>query len=403
MKKSSLNGILVVFSLFWVSCENKTKDHSHHHDRQGMTTDNFVNQTTSIDSGLYEVIASVNQIVISNQQTVRPIIRENKDLISADGYIASDERRNNNVAARFGGRIEKLYVKYNYKYVRKGEKIVELYSPEVNTIMGEFIHHLENISDKDLIQKTKEKLLLLSLTEEQIQIIEKTAEPLETISIYSPYEGYVFFNNGERKMNPEINLSQTKGMDMSTAPGNKSLMTGTVDQIKEGSYVSKGRVLFVINDLKEVWAMAAFASKDGSKLQHGSKAKVKSELIGFPVNAAISFIEPFYQSGQKFIQARIYLNNNRQQFKVGSLISVEISEELKALSIPGSAVLDLGWRKIVWVIKGITKGGNKFFEARSIATGSEAGEYVQVISGITEKDEIAKDAGFMIDSESLIK
>ena len=118
-----------------------------------MSTKNY--DTTVIESYLFEVTNPVNEVVISNQETIRPLMKELGNDISAEGYISFDERRNNKISARFGGRIEKLYVKYNYQYVKKGQKIMELYSPEINTIEEEYIHHITTLSDKNLIQKTK--------------------------------------------------------------------------------------------------------------------------------------------------------------------------------------------------------------------------------------------------------
>jgi Cu(I)/Ag(I) efflux system membrane fusion protein len=393
--------------LLAIGCENKSSDKTANtmSKMEGMSMKEMKHDTTTIDSALYEVADPTNKVVISDQETIKPTMKEAGTSISADGYIAFDERRNNKVSARFGGRIENLYVKYNYKYVKRGEKIMELYSPEVNTIEEEYLHHLKNISDQNLIQKTKEKLLLLGLSDIEINAIEKAGKPIETISIYSSYEGYIIFNTGKPQMKPEIKTSsQTNDMGMGgNAENNGSSSNELSGQIKEGSYVSKGQALFMVNDFKEVWTIAGFDSKSESRVRLNMPVKIKSELIDTAISAAINFIEPLYNEGQKFTQARIYIKNENGQYKINSLVTVEFSPDQKLMSLPNSAILDLGKRKIVWIKKGTTKEGRKIFEARTVTTENEMNGYTPIISGITDKNEVAKDAGYLIDNGSLIQ
>lgn len=403
MMKQYIITLLVL--LIVTSCENKTNDHSKHNmdDMRGMDTSTMHQDTTSIESYLDEVINPVNEVVISNQETIKPIKIEFGNTIFNDGYISFDERRNNKISARFGGRIEKLRVKYNYQYVKKGEKIMELFSPEIITMEEEYIHHLMTFSDKNLIQKTKEKLILLGLSESEITAIEKTGKPLEAISIYSPYEGYVLFDTGEKEFNASKKEMQN-GMNMGVISNkNKSSIQATPSQIKEGSYVTEGQLLFSVNDFKEVWAIIAFNTKDEARLKINSQVNIVSELTNEPVNGIINFIEPIYNEGQKFTQARIYLKNDNQQYKINSLVTMQISEEGNVLSIPTGSVLDLGKSKMVWIKSGETKEGSKVFKPRKVIVGNDRNGFTEIISGITEKDEIAKGAGYLIDSESLIK
>lgn len=388
--------LLILLSAF--SCKEKPAGHSSHNmaGTEG-TGHEEMNLDTAIESFLYDVINSVNEVVISNQATVKLMVRELKDTLSAGGYIAFDERRSNKVSARFGGRVEKLYVRYNYQYVKKGEKIMGLYSPAINTIQEEYVHHLATLSDKALLQKTKDRLLLLGLAENEISEIEKRRKPVETISVYSPYEGFVIFDVNEKNRGLTISEMQN-GMNM----GMVSVQNGVGDQVpasslREGSYVNRGQTLFVVNDFKEVWGIAAFPPEEVPMIQPGAPVTITSELTDEPVKASVNFIEPIFKEKQKFMQARIYIKNESLDYKIHSLISVHVETAKKLRGIPISAVLDLGKRKIVWV-----KTGNEKFQVRTIVSGNELKGYTEIVSGITERDEIAEDAGFMIDSESLI-
>src|SRR5574338_1626782 len=129
---------------------------------------------------LLNVLAPANKIVLSNAETIHPELKEITNTIHASGYIAFDERRNNKVSVRTSGRIEKLYVKLNYQYVHKGDKVLELYSPELNAISEEYLHHLKTSSDSNLIDATRQKMKLLGVAEKQISEIEKSKKPIST-------------------------------------------------------------------------------------------------------------------------------------------------------------------------------------------------------------------------------
>ena len=280
---------IIVMVLLLAGCKGKGKMANDMEPMNDMKMD-----SVTIDSALFEVVNPVNQIVISDQETVRPGIRKNESGSSADGYIVIDERRNNKVSARFGGRVEKLYMKYNYKYVNKGEKIMELYSPEINTIEEEYIHHLKRVSDSHLIQKTREKLQLLGISNEQIEFIEKTRQPLESITLYCPYEGYIILNTAKPEIKTQSKtLSSNNAMGMGAGPGSSASANETSGELKEGSYLLKGQTLFIINDFKEVWAIVPLDPKSEANI-HLYAAVI---LTSAPANAPFKAIINFYWHG----------------------------------------------------------------------------------------------------------
>ncbi|GAB3833958.1 hypothetical protein GCM10028895_53590 [Pontibacter rugosus] len=135
-----------------------------------------------------------NQTVISRQAVVQAGDSSMRYSFSGNGYVDFDQRRSRKIAVRVGGRIERLYIKYNYQYVRKGEKLMELYSPELNTFVEEFLFVSRQSKDPVLLDKARQKLRLLGLTEAQINQFTRSGRAPFTISVYSPYEGYVLFS-----------------------------------------------------------------------------------------------------------------------------------------------------------------------------------------------------------------
>ncbi|HKR07119.1 MAG TPA: efflux RND transporter periplasmic adaptor subunit [Bacteroidia bacterium] len=414
MEKTILHIIILLF--FIVSCNNKKEESHETHAMQsheGMKMDDMSgmkHEQKNSDTTLRNVLEPANKTVLSNAETIHPTIKNITQTIHASGYIAFDDRKNNKVAVRTGGRIEKLYLKLNYQYVHKGDKVLELYSPELNTYEEEYLHHLKTKSDTNLLDATKQKLKLLGLSEKQISEIETTGQTLKSITVYSPYNGFIFYDFQQQQSSSSQNPSSASpgmnGMNGGTnaqqsTPASQMQSTG---RISEGDYVSKGQTLFVLNDCKEVYAIVAFDANEGAEIKTNLPVKIKSQLLpDDSIMASLNFIEPAFKEGQKFIQARVYLKNESQELKINSIVSAELESTGKYLVIPSSSLLSLGNRKFVWLKKENAQKENKMLQATEVTVGNEADGYTQIISGITEQDEIAKDAGYLLDSESLIK
>lgn len=354
------------------------------------------------------LVMPVNYRVVSSQKSVKPVQKTAVDEIKAQGYISIDERRNNKVSARISGRIEKLFINYNFQYVKKGEKIMEIYSPELNTVQEELLFLMKGNNTIDLANKAELKLLLLGMTPNQISDIKKAGSIFSRIDIYSPQNGYVFFkpSSGISIMNNSSKGSAESKMNGMRDVGNNSNKEGSgTGQIREGNYVNIGDVLFWVNDLDIVLAMTAIDNSHQQEVKAGANVTLVSELYkNDTIHATINFIEPIYQQNQKFIMTRIYLKNPRQKLKINSFIEATIYPEAATSNmVPYGSILFLGKRKIVWVLKEKTTGGNKVYEARDVLIGRIYNGMVEIKKGLNVNEEIAMNAGYLIDRESLIE
>ena len=419
MKKIFLHSIFIL--LFIVGCNsNKNKESDEINtmsDMPGMKAparpsggDDMAgmnHQQKNSDTALQNVLAPANKTVLSNAETIHPIVKNITQTVYASGFIAFDERRNNKVAVRTGGRIEKLYVKLNFQYIHKGDKVLQLYSPELNTYQEEYLHHLKTKSDTNLLEATKQKLELLGLSEKQISEIETSGQTLKSITVYSPYDGFIFYDFQQQKNSSSQNASSASsgmnGMSNTQQAITANTMQST-ERISEGDYVTKGQTLFVLNDCEEVYAIVAFDANEGAEIKANLPVKIKSQLLpDDSINASINFMEPAFKEGQKFIQARVYLKNKTLKLKINSIVNAELESKGNYLVVPSSSILSLGNRKFVWLKIENAQKENKMLQATEVTVGNETDGYTQIISGITEQDEIAKDAGYLLDSESLIK
>lgn len=176
------------------------------------------------------------------------------------------------------------------------------------------------------------------------------------------------------------------------------------NSIREGMYVAKDQTLFWINDFKEVWGIAAFTKENEKYLRNGLPVTVTSELMPEKTfQTSIQFMEQIYQGGQKFSQARVYLPNTSGILKQNSLITVSSSIPVRSLMVPVSSVYYLGKIAIVWVRTGVTKEGSNIFQSRVVRIGHRDGKMVQILEGLNTGEFIAKDAGYLADSETIIK
>ena len=152
----ALLSILLVWTLMALlsACGGGKNDRpSNMENMEGMKDNNLAPFDSALNLSTY--VLPSNSQVISAQKTVMAMPASNVNVIKALGYIVPDERLNNKVAVRFSGRIEKLYIRYNLQYVKKGEKILDLYSPDLNTDQEELLFLLKDNSEPALAEKAR--------------------------------------------------------------------------------------------------------------------------------------------------------------------------------------------------------------------------------------------------------
>jgi membrane fusion protein, copper/silver efflux system len=308
--------------------------------------------------------------------------------VDALGTIAYDTRLANTISARFSGRIEKLYVKYRYQHVMKGQRIMDIYSPELLTTEQELLFLLKNDSNNlPLINAAKQKLLLLGISEGQLQQVINTGKPSLTIAMYSNYSGHI--HEAGNTM-PGVNNNEQK-MDISRVTEELP--------VKEGMYLEKGQVIFQVFNVDKSWALLSIFPEYQSLVKPGDAVRVIPETV--PVNnfrAKIDFIEPFYRKENKTLTARVYFDNSKLEIPIGSQVRATIFSRTKETDwLPKDAVLSLGMDKVVFIKDG---GG---FKVHKVETGLVYENKIQVLSGLAVTDSVAANAQFLTDSESFIK
>lgn len=341
----------------------------------------------ALSKDLRYLLKPVNSTVVADIRTITPFKKEMKVQTEASGIITYDTRRSHSIPLRFGGRVERLYVHYNFQPVRKGQKILEIYSPEIVTAQNELLFLLESDPDNHvLIGASRQKLRLLGLTAAQLNRLTETGEAAYSLAIYSPYSGYIY-EESARSATPE-----PAGMS-NTEPGQTGLTT------REGMYLAKGETAFRVINTSQVRAEFNIYPEMAPYIRKGDSLILipdfnKDLLLG----ATVDFLQPFYQNGENFAKVRVRLNNTEGLFRPGQLITARFQHNTdSAWWIPKAAVLDLGTKKVAFIKE------SGAFRPRLISIGRTSGNWTEVVSGLSATDTVARNGHYLVDSEGFVK
>ena len=271
--------------------------------------------------------------------------------------------------------------------INKGDKIMDLYSPELLTAQENLLFFLQNDSDNEIIiNAAKQKLFLLGMTSQQMNQLVKTKKTSLTISVYSNYSGNIHENS-------VVKMGEISSPQMNSFETTKEL------QLKEGMYVQKGQNIFSIYNPNNAWALLNIYAGQTSMVKVGNLVKINPETNGeLSFSAKINYIEPVFREGSKTLTTRVYFNNSNYKIPIGGQVKATIYAGNRSANwLPVEAVLSLGIDKVVFVREG------ESFKARKIETGIIHKHLIQVLNGLTKTEAVASNAQYLVDSESFIK
>lgn len=368
---------------------------------------------TVVQDSLKYLLKPADEVVTGRVKTVRAERGMRSDTTVLNGVINYNTSRLNSIAARVSGRIERLYIRYNYQPVSKGQKLMDLYSPDLANAQQELLF-LKRNPDRELIEAARQKLRLLGATEAQINQVWRSGKVSYRFSIYSPYNGYVSGNQaGEAvpsagsAMPAPAPVTASGGSGMGGMPESSSPSPAPVPDVpatgpislSEGQYVSAGETLFRVADNDRVWAEFYINPAQRKVLKPGVRVQIHSENNpDQKVSSEISTVLPFYKAGADFSLARAVLANSSDIWKPGQLVTARIAGKNKEGNwLPRSSVLQMGTRYVAFVRR------HGVFIPVNIKVEGTAGNWIDVGSSLGEEDEAALHAGFLVDSESFIK
>lgn len=319
-----------------------------------------------------EIVLSKSAAKLAEIQSLVIVEGTPKKTVYLQGKIQADERNIAELTARFGGRIEKLFINFRGQNVKKGEKLATIYSPELVTAQREL---LEAISYKDirpsLYKAARGKLKLWDLTEDQINDIELQGDPQLYFDVLSP-------------------------------------ITGTVSMrhVAVGDYIKEGNPLFQVIDLSTLWVMFDAYESDLPWIKMGDKIDFTvHSLPGKNFTAKVTYIDPFINAKTRITQVRVEISNSKALLKpqmfTSGLLESKIAQSSNQILIPKSSILWTGKRAVVYVK--VANRENPSFIYREIVLGPEAGAFYVVAEGLQIGEEIAVNGVFKIDAAAQLQ
>lgn len=351
----------------------------------------------NIADTLSTLIQPTNQVVLSQLTAIAPSTENHAGRIVAVGYLTYNPDYVNTISARVAGRVEKMYIKYNFEKVTKGQKLLELYSPELLTAQNEYLYILQgnDATDDISISALRSKLVNLGMNEKEISTLEKTKHVNALITIYANANGHIHFVSDNTDMESHALGFPSQGNSSSM----KSSITSTAELIREGDYVKKGDDIFTIADESSIWALFKIMPSDISSIQNGDAVDI---IIGTKTySGKVDFIEKSFNSTDDFYTVRVHMVcNDHTQLKIGTLVRGYISIKKNTnnqIWIPTASVVHLGKGDAAVFIK-----KQLGYEAHKIETGKQSFEWIEVLSGLKITDSIAPIASYLVDSEAFI-
>ena len=300
------------------------------------------------------------------------------DKLSVPGNVDIDEQSLSYVQTRFAGWIQSVAVNATYQYVKKGQRLFTIYSPDLVSTEQEYLLARQNqktlapdsrgMAAQEggwLLDASKERLRQFGVPEAVVTSLEQTGKVEREIAIDSPASGFII----ERNALPN-------------------------------AYVQPDTKLYTIADLSTVWVYANVFQDAVGRLKPGDPARVTVDAYpGREFEGRVNQILPQVDPATRTVRVRFVLGNPGVVLKPGMYVNVDIDLPLgKQLVIPASAVLQSGSRAIAFIDHG---DGN--LEPREIQTGQQIDDSVIVLKGLLPGDHVVSSANFLVDSEAQLQ
>jgi Cu(I)/Ag(I) efflux system membrane fusion protein len=310
---------------------------------------------------------SISPVVVQNLGVRTEIVTKGTlvRLIDTVGYIDYDESKVSHIHLRVSGWIEKLSVKSAGEQVKKGQRLFNLYAPDLVNVQEEFLRAL-NSGNKSLIEASRDRLQALGISRGEIIQLEKYRKLRQTIAVYAPQDGVV-----------------------SELP------------VREGMYVKPGINVMTLADLSSVWLIAEIFERQANWVRTGDLAEVSLPYLPGKIwNGKVEYIYPSLEKKTRTLMARLRFDNPGVSLKPNMYARVKLfaSPRENIVSIPLEALIRTGDQDRVMVE--VDKGK---FDAREVRIGIESDDRIEIIEGLEPNEKVVVSGQFLLDSEASLK
>ncbi|WP_437613131.1 efflux RND transporter periplasmic adaptor subunit [Erwinia sp. V71] len=283
--------------------------------------------------------------------------------IAAFGTVTADESRVKTLPALTSGVVEKLYVSSPQQQVAAQQPLALLWLPQWTAAQQEYLA-VRQLGDAPLTAAASAHLQLQFMPEETIRALERSGQAQRSFTLRAPAAGYI------------SNLA-----------------------IREGAQVNAGQTLFELTSLDRLWLIVDYPDTQASELTVGSQIVASADSWpGETFSGTVSELLPVVRDNTRTLQARVALDNRQQRLKPGMYLNVQLQPSAASsavLAIPQEALILTGNSNRV-----LLSEGNGTFRAVNVTTGRRQSDWVEILSGLSEGQQVVTSGQFLIDSEA---
>jgi Cu(I)/Ag(I) efflux system membrane fusion protein len=288
--------------------------------------------------------------------------------LRAHGRVEVDETQVADVVLKYDAYVEKLFVSQTGQPVKAGQPLLALYSPDLLSSERDYLVaiHSEGVPGREqLVRAAEERLRLWGLSSEQMADLRKRGKAEPRITIHSPASGVVLEKN-----------------------------------VVAGTRAMAGNVLYRIGNLGRIWVVADLFESDAPYVQAGQPATMSLPWAsGATWKGVVQFVYPTVDEKTRAVRARLAFPNAQLSFKPGMFVDVHVQVPLgNRLAVPDNALLASGEHRYAFV-----KRGEGQLQATEVQVGAMAGDYDEVLAGLSEGEQVATQATFLLSSEAQLR
>jgi RND family efflux transporter MFP subunit len=300
------------------------------------------------------------------------------DAIRATGTVDVDERLESSVQVRFAGYIRTVFANATYQYVRKGDPLFTIYSPDLVATQEEYLlarrnqaalrgSSIDGVASgaSSLVTAAEQRLRQWEIPNSEMAKLQESGKAIPELTFNAPASGYIM----ERDALPNM-------------------------------YVEPSTKLYTLADLSHVWVNAQVFQNDVGRLKHGDSSSITVDAYpGRTFMGRVEEILPQVDTITRTVKVRLAVSNPGVMLKPGMFVNVDLKSSLgRQLVVPSSAVFQTGLRQIVFV-----DHGNGSIEPKNVQLGAQVGNDFIVLQGLQDHQQIVTAANFLLDSESQLQ
>lgn len=277
-----------------------------------------------------------------------------------DGKVVPDESRLRSVTARVGGYAEVVRVQSVGQAVRRGEVLLEMYSPEVAAAQARLLQPGGEA-------EARERLANWDVPASFTARVAKTGRTERRFPVIAPGDGVILRR-----------------------------------EVIAGEAVNPGMELYRTADLSTVWVTARVYAPDLAWIRKGARATLRfPNLPGETFASEVFFVAPEADAATRTVEIRMAVRNTRElDLKPELFAEVTLEERISAptLVVPSRSLIRSGTRTLA-----VVATGDGRYQPREVVAGREAAGRTEILQGLSEGDEVVEAAQFLVDAESNLR